>query len=148
MATKLPWQPDGILNGSQQPNGDNPFWTPFCRHGYLGCWVAIRSPRQFGHKCHNQTHSWNLMWFQTRLPRPPQVQNQLRSKPAQSQIKTSSKLIQNQFKTNSKPVQSQFKSSLKLVQNQFYQVPFYCGWSLLNEVLPRLPRPPKPPKPV
>ena len=29
-ATKLPWLPDGVLNGSQLPIGDQnePFWTP------------------------------------------------------------------------------------------------------------------------
>ena len=37
MATKLPWRPDGVLNGSQQPNGDKiePFWTPWGKYGYL-----------------------------------------------------------------------------------------------------------------
>ena len=52
MATKSPRRPDGDLNGSWEPNGDQnkPFWTPLGHHGHLGRHlVAIRSSRQFGH---------------------------------------------------------------------------------------------------
>ena len=52
MATKLPGRPDGVLNCSKQPNGDQnePFWTPLGHHGHLGHHqVAIWSPREFGH---------------------------------------------------------------------------------------------------
>ena len=51
MATKSPRRPDGDLNGSWEPNGDQnkPFWTPLGHHGHLGRHlVAIRSSRQFG----------------------------------------------------------------------------------------------------
>ena len=52
MATKSLRRPDGDLNGSWEPNGDQnkPFWTPLGHHGHLGRHlVAIRSSRQFGH---------------------------------------------------------------------------------------------------
>ena len=52
MATKLPGRPNGVLNCSKQPNGDQnePFWTPLGHHGHLGHHqVAIWSPREFGH---------------------------------------------------------------------------------------------------
>ena len=51
MATKLPWRPDGVLNCSKQPNGDQnePFWMPLGRHGHLGHHqVAIWSPTESG----------------------------------------------------------------------------------------------------
>ena len=48
-----------------------------------------------------------------------------------TQVKISSKSVRNQFKISSKLVQNQFKISSK----QFYSIPFYGGWSLLNEVL-------------
>ena len=38
--------------------------------------------------------------------------------------------VQYHFKTNSKPVQNQFQKP-----NSFTKCLFYCGWSLLNEVL-------------
>ena len=38
MVTKSPRRPDGDLNGSWEPNGDQnkPFWTPLGHHGHLG----------------------------------------------------------------------------------------------------------------
>ena len=51
-SARTKWLPDGVLNCSKQPNGDQnePFWTPLGHHGHLGHHqVAIWSPREFGH---------------------------------------------------------------------------------------------------
>ena len=45
MATKSPRRPDGDLNGSWEPNGDQnkPFGTPLGHHGHLGRHQVVKA---------------------------------------------------------------------------------------------------------
>ena len=55
MVTKLQWQADGVLNGLQQPNGDQiePFWTSLGHRGHLGRHKAgLFFQHFYGRKCH------------------------------------------------------------------------------------------------